>query len=124
MSGDELYQIYYRWTSQLHKLVGTHLKEHVDVQYFPDHWIMKVYSGDAQEDMMTGWLGTTVPGFSRPHGEKSETIQLPRPEDDPTDEDLDATFRALCIAVAKVLGIQLSQLGLPEPPEKSMLNLQ
>jgi hypothetical protein len=116
MTKEELYAIYYRWTGQLHNLVGTQLGEHVDVEYFPDDYLIKVYSGAAQDADIR--MFHTVPGIVRPHGEKRETIKLPRPEDDPTMEDLNNTFRALCLAVAKVLGIKLSQLTLDAGPDE------
>jgi hypothetical protein len=114
MTKEELYITYYKWTGILHQLVATHLGEHVDVEYFPDDYVIQVYSGSAEERVMTGWMGTTVPGLSRPRGEQRATIKLPRPEDNPNQEDLEATFRALCLAVARVLNIKLAQLGLPE----------
>ena len=112
MTEQELYRVYYRWTGQLHQLVGSQLGEHVDVEFFPDDWRIRVYSGAAQ-DRPIGWLSTT-PGFTRPAGEALETILLPRPEDHPTPEQLDDAFRALCFAVARVLEIPVAKLGLPE----------
>jgi hypothetical protein len=111
MTGDELYRTYYKWTAQLHRMVADHLGEHVDVEYFPDDWVIKVYSGWAVE-FPVGMPLTTVPGYRRPDGEGTETIRLPRPEDNPTQGDLDNTFRKLCVAVAHVLGITLAQLTL------------
>lgn len=123
MTKEELYRIYYRWTGQLHELVATQLGEHCDVEYFPEDYVMKVYSGEAQERPILQFQ--TVPGLSRPRGEKRETIRLPRPEDNPSQEDLDSTFKAICFAVARVLDIKLAQLGLPagtqEEEPKSML---
>jgi hypothetical protein len=116
MTAQELYITYYKWSGQLHTLVAEQLQEHVDVEFFPDDYLMKVYSGAAHEQDIRAFQ--TVPGLVRPIGEAREIIRLPRPEDQPTKKDLDATFRALCLAVARVLGIRLSQLGLPDGPEE------
>lgn len=116
MTKDELYLIYYRWTGQLHNMVGAQLGEHVDVEFFPDDYVMNVYSGSAQDAVIT--MSHTVPGIVRPHGEKRQSIKLPRPEENPTQVDLDNTFRALCLAVARVLGIRLSQLTLDAGPDE------
>jgi hypothetical protein len=117
MTEQELYVIYYRWTGTLHRLVAEQLNEHCDIEFFPDDYLMKVYSGSAQENEIFGQFHT-VPGLSRPHGEAQAVIKLPRPEQNPSQKDLDKTFRALCLAVARVLGIRLSRLGLPDQQEE------
>jgi hypothetical protein len=112
----ELYTVYFRWTGQLHKLVGEHLGEHVDVEFFPDDYLIRVYSGAAQDAEIR--MFHTVPGVTRPRGEARETVKLPRPEDNPTPQQIDDTFRQLCLAVARVLGISVSKLGLPAGPDE------
>src|SRR5260370_1542724 len=115
MTPEELYAAYAAWTGQLHYWVQTNLGRHVDAEFFPaPDWKFKIYSGSAAP------IGThftfvegevvpisTVPNLVRPAGERSFTLQLPTPGDNPKPEDLERTFRNLCLATAKLLEIEL-----------------
>lgn len=116
----ELYQIYAKWTGQLHSWVDSRLGRHIDCEYFPDKYEFKVYSGWAGKgplEIVGGGIGiSTVPNLQRPTGERSATIVLPRPENDPTQAELDNVFRALCLAAAQVLELDLGKPRLPDSP--------
>lgn len=104
---ERLYKVYSGWSGNLHKWCATQLGRHVDAEFFPMEWKFKVYSGIAGAE--TSLFG--VPRLVRPAGERSFTLKLPGPEDTPTDEDLDKTFRNICLATAKMLEIDL---GVPK----------
>jgi hypothetical protein len=117
----ELYKVYADWTGQLHHWVETKLGRHIDCEYFPETYQFKLYSGWAQatatEFALTdsGLLPlSTVPNLTRPRGEAAITIQLPRPEADPSREDLDNAFRGLCLSAARLLEIDLGKPKLEE----------
>jgi hypothetical protein len=110
MDDKELYAVYAAWTGQLHFWVERQLGEHVDAEFFPaPDWLFKVYGGQSEIDIsVSGIINLTRPG-----AERSETIRLPRPEENPTQEELDQTFRAICLAAARVLGIEVGKKMLP-----------
>jgi hypothetical protein len=114
----ELYKVYADWTGQLHHWVQTRLGRHIDCEYLPDSYQFKIYSGwaEAEPTSFTADLIplSTVPNLIRPKGEAQVTVQLPRPEADPSQADLDAKFRQLCLATARLLEIDLKRPQLEE----------
>jgi hypothetical protein len=100
----ELYEIYSRWSGELHFFTVRDLGRHVDCEYFPDTYEFKLYSGYA-EDSLSG----TVPTLIRPPGERSETVRLYRTADRPTQEQLTELFKTLCLAAARVLKIPVGR---------------
>jgi hypothetical protein len=111
----ELYDEYAKWTGLLHFWMLKHGGRHIDVEFFPaPHWVIKLYSGRAEDTIMTGWYGTTVPSFSRPEEETRAVVNLPRPEAEPTRAELDETFREICLTAARVLEIDLHNLQLDQ----------
>jgi hypothetical protein len=108
----DLYSIYSKWTGQLHHWVARELGKHIDVEYFPQDYLFKLYSGRAQDRETT--LFSTVPGLTRPSGEASAQVRVPKHNDNPTQAELDEAFRQLCLAAARVLGIDLDKPKLPE----------
>jgi hypothetical protein len=106
----ELYKVYADWSGQLHHWVQTRLGRQIDAEFFPDTYQFKLYSGGAENEISI----SGVPQWVRPLGERSITIQLPRPKDDPSQADLDAAFRELCLAAARVLEIDLGKAKLTE----------
>ena len=108
MTEAELYDIYSKWTGELHFFVIRNLGEHLDCEYFPSDYQFKVYSGWVEE-----YSTNAIPGLSRPPGERSETIQLLRPEDNPSQEDLRQLFRTICLAAARVLKLEIGRALLP-----------
>ena len=121
MTAEELDNVYAAWSGQLHHYVVKHLSRHVDVEYFHERYCFRIYSGYGQDPVFGFGVGGggTVPNLSRPEGERSETIQVPTPADNPTQIDLDNAFRALCLAAARVLEVELDKPKLSE--EISML---
>jgi hypothetical protein len=116
-----LYKVYADWTGHLHHWVETRLRRHIDCEFFPESWQFKVYSGSAAP------IGTrftfvegeavpvsTVPNLTRPAGEEAFTLELPRPENDPSKEQLDEVFRQLCLAAARILEIDLKKHALTD----------
>ena len=112
VSAADLYTVYAAFTGQLHHWVARELGKHIDVEYFPQEYLFKLYGGRAQ-DRETA-LFSTVPGLTRPSGEASVQIRVPKYDDNPTQADLDEAFRQLCLAAARVLGIDLDKPKLPE----------
>jgi hypothetical protein len=117
----ELYKIYADWTGQLHHWVQTKVGRHIDCEYFPDSYQFKLYSGWARaqdtEFALTdkGLLPlSTVPNLTRPRGENWILINLPKPEEDPSQAELDEAFRGLCLAAARLLEIDLKRPQLEE----------
>jgi hypothetical protein len=117
----ELYKIYADWTGHLHHWVQTKLGLHIDCEYFPDSYQFKLYSGWAKpiptsfaikEDSVLPI--STVPNLTRPRGENSILIQLPKPGEDPSQAELDEAFRGLCLAAARLLEIDLKRPQLEE----------
>lgn len=104
---ERLYKIYSSWSGGLHHWCATKLGVHVDAEFIPLTWKFTVYSGVAQS-----WVSLFgVPHLTRPEGERSFTLKLPGPEEAPTDEELDKTFRNICLATARMLEIDL---GVPK----------
>lgn len=115
MTAEELYRTYAAWSGQLHFYCVKELGRHVDVEYFPSDYFFRVYSGHGEDQVMTtGLFGTTVPGLRRPEGERSALVRVPRPEANPSQEDLQEAFRALCLAAARVLEADLGKERLPK----------
>jgi hypothetical protein len=106
---DRLYQIYASWTIQLHSYVGRVLGRHIDCEFFPEQYIFKLYGGQGEVGLMDVYAFHTTPGITRPQGERTETVALPRPAEHPTKERLDQVFRELCLAAARVLEITLEK---------------
>lgn len=109
MTSAQLYNIYAKWTGQLHAWLRTIGKD-VDAEYFPDSYEFRIYSGRAEIDISQSGLVSLV----RPHSERVATLALPKPQDDPTQADLDEAFRQICLAAARVLDIELGKLQLIE----------
>jgi len=107
-----LYKVYADWTGHLHHWVQTQLGRHIDCEYLPDSYQFRLYSGWAEGGPIGAWA--TVPSVIRPEGEAQVTIQLPRPLADPTQAELDAKFRELCLAAAQVLEIDLGKHALTD----------
>jgi hypothetical protein len=83
------------------------LGRHVDAEFFPKEYVFRIYSGHLE-----AVLGTVMMG--RPEDERSETVRVPRPEDNPSREDLSRAFEGLCRAAARVLELDLGGKRLPE----------
>jgi hypothetical protein len=115
MTDKELYSIYARWTGQLHWYLA-HIGQHLDVEYLPDDYTLKLYEGYAQGE--TSPFGG-VPILTRPSGELSATFKLLRPEDNPTTEDLEDMLRTICFAAARILNIDISPRSLLNAPERT-----
>jgi hypothetical protein len=118
MTDKQLYELYASWTGSLHFWMEKHLGRHLDCEYFPAIYEFRLYSGQAKEKELQVWGFSTVPSMTRPLGEASVTIKLPRPEDDPTPEQLEQVFKGICLAAARVLEIDLGKPKL-EAPEKN-----
>jgi restriction alleviation protein Lar len=107
MNSEELYQTYAGWTGRLHHWLGQR-GHHVDCEYFPESYEFRIYSGRAEIDISQSGLV----GLVRPHAERFLTLALPKPQDDPTQRDLDEAFRQICFAAARVSNIDLGKLQL------------
>jgi hypothetical protein len=114
MTAEELYRTYAAWSGQLHHYCMKHLGRHVDVEYFPSDYFFNLYSGRGEDAQMTGWFGTTVPALVRPPDELRIRVDVPRPEANPSEADLQEAFRQLCLAAARVLEADLGKERLPE----------
>lgn len=101
-----LYDIYAAWSGKLHHYAIKYLGAQLNVEFFPSAWEMRLYPGPLQEKELQPWGFSTVPGFVRP---PAEPFRLPRPEEAPTQEELDQTFRNLCLAAAQLLQIDLGK---------------
>lgn len=115
---ERLYKIYASWSGGLHHWCATRLGVHVDAEFFPIDWKFKVYSGNAEVDVSL--FG--VPNMVRPAGELSFTMQLPTPDKAPTDQELDQTFKHICLATAKMLELDLGVkklTGIRKPRKKT-----
>lgn len=99
---ERLYNIYAGWTAQLHTYCINQLGQDLDVEFFPGTWEMKLY---APGDLDIEISNSGIPGLVRPSD--ARPFLLPRPEDEPGQEQLDQTFRGLCYAAALVLKIDL-----------------
>lgn len=108
MTAEELYDVYSRWTGELHFYAVRELDRHLDCEYFPDKYEFKVYSGFVEEFT----TNSGIPGLSRPEGERSETIKLLRPEDNPGRKELDNLFKSICLAAARVLKVKVARVEL------------
>jgi hypothetical protein len=120
MTAKELYRTYAAWTGQLHYYAVKHLGRHIDCEFLPDSYEFRVFSGHAEDAPLSVWAFHTVPGLVRPPGEERAIIRLPKPEENPTSEQLDEVFRQICLAAARVLGVDLDKPKLAAP-QKSML---
>jgi hypothetical protein len=120
MTSQELYKTYAAWTGQLHYYAVKHLGRHIDCEYNPDSYEFCIFSGHAEDAPLSVWAFHTVPTLVRPPGEARAVIRLPKPEENPSSEQLDEVFRQLCLAAARVLSVDLGKLKLAAP-EKSML---
>ena len=107
MTSQELYQVYAGWTGRLHHWLGQRGR-HLDCEYFPDSYEFRIYSGSARAEISR--FGTV--NLVRPDSERFLTLALPKPQDDPTQRDLDEAFRQICFAAARVLEIDLGKLQL------------
>lgn len=108
MTDRELYDVYSKWTGELHFWCVRELDRHLDVEYIPQEYLFKVYSGWAEEYSTT----SGIPGLSRPLGERSETIALLRPRDNPSREELAELFKQICLAAARVLQLKIGRTQL------------
>jgi hypothetical protein len=117
-----LYDTYASWTGSLHHYCVKFLGAPLNVEFFPSpHWHMKMWPGpleEVQPMMGAGVMLSSVPRIYRP---EADAFPLPRPEENPTQEELDETFRHLCLAAAEVLKIDLGKrrLGHGMGPEDS-----
>lgn len=105
MTQAELYDIYSKWTGELHFYILRELDRHIDAEFFPDLYQFRIYSGFVEEYT----TATGIPGLARPQGERSETIELLQPGDNPTQEDLDLLFKFICLAAARVLKLKVGK---------------
>lgn len=120
MTAEDLYKIYAAWTGQLHFYCVKELGRHVDVEYFPNDYFFRIYSGHAEGSTFSfgyGSASSIIPSLMRPACERSEIVKVPRPEDSPSAETLEEAFRALCLAAARVLEVQTGKAALPAPNE-------
>jgi hypothetical protein len=108
---ERLYNLYAGWTGQLHHYCTKELGQDLDVEFFPSTWEMRLYAAGSL-DLEISQSG--IPGLVRP--KDSRPFRLPRPEDDPSPEELEQTFRALCYAAALVLKIDLGKRKLGRGP--------
>ena len=112
-SAEELYAIYARWTGQLHFYIAHSLGRHLNVEFFPDLYEIHLYPGDP-----FCVIGSSVPKLERP---ATRTIlSLPKPEDNPSPQTLDETFRKLCISAAFSLGLELEAIAQELEPPSTM----
>jgi hypothetical protein len=119
MTSQELYKTYAAWSGQVHYYCVKHLGRHIDCEYDPDRYEFRVFSGHAEDAPMGAFQ--TVPTLVRPSGEERAVIRLPKPEENPSSEQLDEVFRQICLAAARVLNVNLDKPKLAAP-EKSMLS--
>lgn len=117
MTEQDLQNLYGRWTGQLNVWTAKRLGRHIDCQFFAQDWTFRLYSGYAQAGDIYAFH--TVPRVVRPAGERAEMIQLPRPADNPSPEELDRIFQRLCFAAARVLEIDLGKPKLAEPKQET-----
>lgn len=110
MTDNELYEIYARWTGQLHWYLAR-IGQHLDVEYLPDTYTLKLYEGHAQPETFGG-----VPVLTRPSGELSATFKLLMPEDNPSAEDLEDMLRTICFAASRILGINIGTRNILDAP--------
>jgi hypothetical protein len=114
MTDKDLYSVYAGWTGSLHHWVQKHLGRHIDCEYFPSEYVFRIYSGQGAQKELAPWGFSTVPAILRPAGEAKATITLPKPQDNPTPEQLDDVFKAICLAAASILEIELAKPKLPD----------
>lgn len=120
-----LYDTYAAWTGQLHHYCVKYLGAELNVEFHPaPDWEMRMWPGPLEEiqPMMLagGGMMSSVPRIYRP---PTEPFPLPRPEQNPTKEELDRVFRDLCLAAAQVLKLDLGKRKLadgtgPKKPRK------
>lgn len=109
---ERLYNTYAAWTGQLHSFCQRELGQDLDVEFFPADWEMRLYAPGTL-DINISQCG--IPGLVRPAN--ARPFRLPRPENDPTQEELDMAFRGLCYAAAVVLKIDLGKAKLVDGPK-------
>jgi hypothetical protein len=113
MTEQELYALYSGWTGKLHYWCVRHLGRRCDFEYFPNEWLMNVYGGEGVQELPVG-MGVTVPMLERPQGQHVGTLKLLRPEDAPSQSDLDQLFHRLCWCAAEVLEIDVGSKKLED----------
>jgi hypothetical protein len=108
--------IYGAWTAQLHAWCDRYLEAQVDCEFFPDKYEFRLYEGPARPGDIYAF--STVPRIE--HSGRTEVVDLPRPENHPSQAELDGTFRALCLAAARILSASSKRFrqkhALPPPP--------
>jgi hypothetical protein len=101
MTAGELYRLYSAWTGQIHFYCNKHLGRHLDCEYFPNEYEIRMYSGWPIADQ-----AASVPKMIHIDG-KVGMVKLLTPAENPTAEDLEDLFRTLCYTAAQVLEIEL-----------------
>lgn len=109
---EKLYNTYAAWTGKLHSFCQTELGQDLDVEFFPGEWEMRLYPGGSLDLEISN---SGIPGLVRPPD--ARPFRLPRPENDPTQAELDQAFRGLCYAAALVLKIDLAKGKLGDGPK-------
>jgi Lar family restriction alleviation protein len=104
---EELYNVYASWSGRLHHWLGQ-LGRHVDCEFFPETYRFRIYTGRAEIDISQSGLV----GLVRPHSERFLTVNLPTPQDNPTQRDLEHAFRGICFAAARLLEVDLGKIQL------------
>lgn len=102
-----LYDTYAAWTGQLHHYCERELRQSLDVEFFPDEWVMRLYPPNSLDVEISR---SGIPGLVRPA--EACVFRLLKPEADPSPEELEQSFRALCYAAALVLKIDLGKAKL------------
>jgi hypothetical protein len=115
MTETELYEIYAKWTGELHFWCVRELDRHIDVEFFPSAYEFKLYSGYAEEYSTS----SGIPGLQRPPGERTETVRLLRPEQSPTQKQLETLFKDICLAAARVLDVRVGRARLEDRKQDS-----
>jgi hypothetical protein len=116
MDDDELYKIYASWSGSIHWYLAK-IEKHLDIEYVPDTYELKLYEGYAEPGTSSGG----VPMMTRPYGELMVTMKLLQPEDNPTVEDLEELLRAICFSAARILNIEIKPRDLERPQPKREL---
>lgn len=114
MNAGQIDQQYCQWSFKLHKWLFERGYA-MNLQYFPSpDWKMRLFPGLAAFSVSMAGIPTLEPG-------RHEDILLPRPEQNPSQEDLDETFRQLCLSAARLLEIDLrnAKLDRGNQPGKS-----
>lgn len=107
MKADEIDRQYCRWSNKLHLWVTERTGRPLSVQYFPlwqNEPKMRLFKGEPQYQIS----GSGMPQLLPPSGVYVD-FPLPRPQDNPTQQILDETFKQLCLAAARLLEIDLGK---------------